>query len=128
MTLKSKGKSNLAETLGMVCEKVRELESRAEHELHRSEPTVSADMLRKKAELLAELPRRVAPYLYELPEDEREDVEERVEDFAANARRSLEIGSRFFMANLLYDEDHESGNPNNLEALHRKVADLDKNG
>jgi hypothetical protein len=117
-------KSKLAKALGRVSRRVRELEKRAGAELFENgDQQKSADLMRKKAELIAELPRIAAPYLDELRPEDREEVEERLETFAAGARRSLAIGSVFYMTNLLYDEDQGPGDPNNLEILKREVGE-----
>ncbi len=41
--------------------------------------------------------------------------------FSANAARSLDIGSVFYMSALLYPDDHREGEPNNLERLISEV-------
>lgn len=115
-------KSKLAKALGKVARRVRELEKRAGTELfEHGDQQKSADLMRKKAELISELPRIAAPYLDELQPGGREEVEERLESFAAGARRSLAIGSVFYMTNLLYDEDHGPDGPNNLETLRSEI-------
>jgi hypothetical protein len=114
--------NGLIRALTKVSQVVGELESRAHDRLHgHDDPQASANLLHKKAEILADLPRIAAPHLWELTEVDRFEIQERLEEFAASARRSLEIGSVFYMANLLYDEDHKSGEPNNLDALIREI-------
>lgn len=117
--------NGLVRALSKVSQVVGELESRAHDRLHgHNDPEASARLLHKKAEILADLPRIAAPHLWELPEDDRFEVQDRLERFAASARRSMEIGSVFFMANLLYDEDHKPGAPHNLDVLIREIRSV----
>lgn len=116
--------SELIKALERVCGRIRELESSA-YDLHeRGDSGAATGLLREKAELLADLPRIAAPHLGELPETDRTAVADRIEKFAAAARRSLDIGSIFYMTNLLYDADHAPGALNNLELLNRDVEEI----
>lgn len=45
----------------------------------------------------------------------------RLRDFAAGAENALAIGSPFYMSALLYPDEHQPGDPNNLELL---IAEL----
>jgi len=122
MSHKQDEQNGLVRALTKVSQVVAELEGRANERLHgHNDPEASARLLQKKAEILSDLPRIAAPHLWELSEFDRLEVQDRLEEFAASARRSLEIGSVFYMANLLYDEDHKPGEPHNLDAL---ISDL----
>jgi hypothetical protein len=126
MSIKQDEQNGLVRALTKVSQVVAELEGRASERLHGyDDPEASARLLQKKAEILSDLPRIAAPHLWELSEFDRLDVEGQLEEFAASARRSLEIGSVFYMTNLLYDEDHVPGEPNNLDALINDLQELE---
>lgn len=74
-----------------------------------------------KAQLLANLARDAAPKLMSLPVSMRPAIEHRLDMFSQSAKRSLEIGSVFYMSALLYPDEHKPGEPNNLELW---LADL----
>lgn len=45
-----------------------------------------------------------------------------LERFSESAENALRIGSVFYMASLLYPEDHVAGQPNNLDILAAQLA------
>ena len=51
-------------------------------------------------------------------------IRERLEEFAQGAENSLAIGSTFYMSALLYPDEHQPGEPNNLQLL---IAELKRN-
>ena len=51
----------------------------------------------------------------------REEIAGRLQGFAQGAQNALSIGSPFYMSALLYPDDHQPGEPNNLELL---IAEL----
>ena len=53
-----------------------------------------------------------------------ERVVSRLHDFAGGAENALAIGSPFYMSALLYPDEHQPGQPNNLELL---IAELRRN-
>lgn len=103
----------LRERIGMV----REAEEAALDLMHNKgdEAGYRAGM-RRRAELLAGLSEAAAPFLDAVPAERRPMVEHRLDMFSQSARRSLDIGSVFYMSALLYPEDHKPGEPNTLEA------------
>ena len=50
-----------------------------------------------------------------------ERIMSRLRDFAAGAENALAVGSPFYMSALLYPDEHQPGEPNNLELL---IAEL----
>lgn len=96
--------------------RVRETEESALNLLHdRNDESGYREGMRQKAALLAGLHDQAAPFLADLPADRRAAVEDRLRAFSGSARNSLDIGSVFYMLALLYPENHQPGQPNDLE-------------
>ena len=78
------------------------------------------DLMVAKAELVRQLPQA---FQQEFPGKDPAvravwvEIVERLRDFAASAENSLAIGSPFYMSALLYPDEHQPGEPNNLELL-----------
>jgi len=79
--------------------------------------------MRRKAEILSALAADAAPHLDGVEPTRRPMIEHRLGMFAQSARRSLDIDSVFYMSALLYPEDHQPGQPNDLETW---LADLQR--
>ena len=77
----------------------------------------------RKAELLANMAEDAAPLLEAMNPERRPMVEHRLDMFSQSARRSLDIGSVFYMSALLYPDDHKPGEPNTLET---SLAELER--
>lgn len=73
--------------------------------------------LEQKAEVLAELGEKAWPLTEKIEGDLGDDITQRLEQFSMSASTALRIGSVFFMTALLYPEDHEAGQSNDLENL-----------
>jgi hypothetical protein len=103
---------------------VRDIENTAHDLLHNAgdEAGYRAAMQRK-AELLAGLSAAAAPLLDALSLERRPMIEHRLDMFSQSARRSLDIGSVFYMSALLYPDDHKPGEPNTLETW---LAELER--
>ena len=97
---------------------VRECEQKASVALHDegNEPAYR-DLMRQKARLLAAIADDAAPLVNALPGKEREAPLGSLEAFSQNARTALRLDSVFYMSALLYPDDHQEGDPNNLEKL-----------
>ena len=74
-------------------------------------------LMEEKAALLASIADGAASLVDALPAPECNRVREILGSFSTNARTSLRIGSVFYMSALLYPDDHQEGEPNNLEKL-----------
>ena len=78
------------------------------------------DLMIAKAELIRRLP---AEFGREFPGEDAasraawENIMVRLANFAQSAENSLAIGSPFYMSALLYPDEHQPGEPNNLELL-----------
>lgn len=77
-----------------------------------------ADGMHRKAQLLADLKNCTAPLLAALPDSvpaqERERLRHRLHCFSASATNALRLDSLFYMSALLYPEDHQPGQPDDL--------------
>lgn len=96
---------------------VRDIENSA-HELlhHAGDEAGYRKAMHAKAELLAGLSAAAAPFLDSIGMERRPMIEHRLDMFSQSARRSLDIGSVFYMSALLYPDDHKPGEPNTLES------------
>lgn len=77
--------------------------------------------MRNKAELLANISASAIPSLDGIDVARRPMIEHKLDMFSQSARRSLDIGSVFYMSALLYPDDHKPGEPNTLEAWLRDL-------
>ena len=75
------------------------------------------DLMKQKAALLASLAGDAAPLVNALSGPEKEWARESLDAFSQNARTALRLDSVFYMAALLYPDDHREGEPDNLEKL-----------
>lgn len=106
-------------------QRLASIETNAQATLHEhNDPEGYRQQMRAKAELLAALPHDAVPHLDAVPMEIRPMVEHRLDMFASSAKRSLDVDSVFYMSVLLYPEDHQQGDPNDLE---RWLRDLEKN-
>ena len=74
------------------------------------------DQLRQKAMVLSELAEKVE-LCGDLPPQLKTLVQERIGSVSFEADRALRLDSVFYMAVLLYPEDYQEGDPNELENL-----------
>ena len=103
---------------------VRDMENTAHDLLHnRADEAGYREAMRAKAELLAGLSVAASPFLGSIGLERRPMIEHRLDMFSQSARRSLDIGSVFYMSALLYPDDHKPGEPNTLETW---LAELER--
>lgn len=96
---------------------VRDLEDRANEAVAGPDGQQKyAALMRQKATFLASLADEAEEF-----EDTHPAIFARLERFSASANSSLSVGSVFFMSALLYPEDHQPGQENDLEALLREI-------
>ena len=101
------------------------LEAQAYDQLHnKNNEAAYRDLMKQRTELLRRLPEEAAA----LPQALRAaphylDALEALKAFAGGAANALSIGSIFYMSALLYPDEHQPGEPNNLERL---ILDLEK--
>lgn len=78
-------------------------------------------IMREKATLLADIADDAKPLVDALSGGQAAEAAERLSMFSMNAKNSLRIGSVFYMSALLYPDDHQKGQPNNLELFAAEV-------
>lgn len=83
-------------------------------------------LMAEKAGLIQQLPSGFRDAFSEKDESSRaawEHIVNRLSEFAMGAENALSIGSPFYMSALLYPDEHQPGEPNNLELL---IAELQR--
>lgn len=115
----------LADFLDQRALAVKAIEAEAEAILHETGDQAGyAAKMRGKAELLAALAEDGDGLVTALEQADPalgEAAGQRLEAFSGSAATSLRVGSVFFMSALLYNDDHQPGQPNNLELFAREV-------
>lgn len=102
---------------------IRELEREAEVLLHQNgDPDGSAENMRRKAEILRDLPDALDGLLEPLGAELCETVEAKCDNLSQRAGAALAQGSLFWMRNLLYPDDYQDGQPNELELFIAQLA------
>jgi len=96
--------------------RIRSLEAEALAALRERDDTAGhrADLL-EKCRLLAALPETVKRSLPQAASPDTTAFAAGLSDFAHRADTALSLGSIFFMGALLYPEDYQEGDPNDLE-------------
>ncbi len=106
----------LIDVLAKQAARIRELEQNADRFLHEENDTVQYKaLLQDKAEILSGLSELAQPYVENLSANLREKVARQLESLAHNALQAINVDSVFFMRQLLYPEDYEQGQENDLE-------------
>lgn len=80
--------------------------------------------MREKAELLATLAKDASPMLEGLPQPAKMFARDELFRFSANAREAIQLNSIFYMAQLLYPENYQEGNADNLELFIEELKDF----
>lgn len=96
--------------------RIRELEGEALSALHGAGDTAAhRTKLTEKCVLLTGLPEEVEELLPDPPTPDDKALADGLEDFARRAGMALSLESVFFMGALLYPEEYQDGDPNDLE-------------
>lgn len=104
---------------------IKKCEDKALAALYNDEDEVTyRDFMRQRSELIAALSTDAAVHVGDLPESLREEVTENLERFAHGARNALKLNSVFYMSALLYPDEHQKGEPDNLEYLISELAEM----
>jgi hypothetical protein len=110
--------SDITKVLDMVRETaqaIRRLEKDALDALHgRNDTNAHRAMMLEKCELLAVLPEHAEPYL-KGDDAVTDSLRQGLKGFARRADMALNLESIFFMSALLYPDDYQDGDPNDLE-------------
>jgi len=117
-----KGMDRLIPRLKEMAQTIRDIEASADAALKNGDKEGYTEKMREKARLLQLLPETMAPITEDLPDTVRGPVEDRLGRFSASAASALRLDSVFYMWALLYPEDYQEGEPNDLE---RYIADLE---
>lgn len=96
-------------------DKVNRLEARGKTLLAGGDQEAYRAVMREKAELLAHLETEGSARLKEVPGPLRARVQSGLRRFSSSAENALSIGSVFYMSALLFPEDYQEGQPNDLE-------------
>lgn len=106
-------------------EKIRSFEQDAHTALHeKNDPEAANTALKAKTTLLANLMEETASFIPELPEDFCDELLDGLESFARRAQQAITLKSPFFMTQLLYPEDYQEGQANELEQFITRMEHL----
>ncbi len=112
----------LKERLWELAKQIRHLDYSADQVLQEKyDLQKHKEILKRKATLLSSLPEQVQPYLSNIENHVWERVMEQLNIFANNAQQALKVESVFFMRQLLYPEDYQEGQDNDLERFIRSL-------
>ena len=110
--------TQLTELLEKAAAEIKKLEAEAWSAINDDDNMeVHRKKLEQKAVLLVDLVDEAEPFLESLSQEMEDRIWAVLMRFCQNASRALELESIFYMANLLYPDDHMDGNPNDLEKL-----------
>ncbi|WP_243438381.1 hypothetical protein [Fundidesulfovibrio soli] len=111
------GMTKALKLLGDAAADIRRLEAEAAEALHgRGDKTAHREMMLEKCELLADLPENALDALgAEAATPEGRRLLTGAEGFARRANQALDLESIFYMSALLYPDDYQDGDPNDLE-------------
>lgn len=96
---------------------VRRLEQEGDAILQSEGQQAFQAKLEKKAQTLAGLGEKAQKLVDKIDGGLGQEIAERLDQFSMSASTALRIGSVFFMTALLYPEDHQPGEPNDLEVF-----------
>ncbi len=109
---------DMLDWLKSVAQEVRSLEAEAALLLHdQNDSQAYRRKMVEKATLLAGLTDQAGKHLAALDPAQAKPVRERLERFSKSAGTALDLGSVFFMSALLYPEDFQPGDKNDLETF-----------
>ncbi|OBQ54071.1 hypothetical protein SP90_06290 [Halodesulfovibrio spirochaetisodalis] len=123
--MRVKPMGELISVLSEEAEKVGKLESLAE-ELVQDSTNLQRyrAVLEEKARVLAGLAQRARPITKKMPEEDAAPLQHMLNKFSQSAATSLRIGSPFYMSALLYPQDHQQGQPNDLEIFIEQLRQM----
>lgn len=83
-------------------------------------------ILEEKARILSGIARLVTPIMKKIPSEEADPIKQTLNRFSQSATTAMRIGSPFYMSALLYPQDHQTGEPNDLEVFIEQLREADK--
>lgn len=106
---------------------LRNLENEAIRVLREDEnPDKYRALMCQKAQFLEELPEEAEKHMRGIHDDDAAFVAKRLSKFSRNASQALELDSVFYMYALLYPENHQEGDPNDLDTFVAELAEKAK--
>lgn len=101
---------------------IRQIEAEADQALNvHNDQAAYGSLMREKAKLLSSLYESNMGMIAGFTCEWKDDLESCLTRFSQNALNALKLDSVFYMANLLYKDDHIQGAPNALEELLQRV-------
>ncbi len=114
----------LRNALNDTAAQIRRIEAEAQRLLLlKNDPRGYKAAMREKCFLLEELPGLAAPELTDVDPGLRGRIGAALAEFARKAGQALSLESVFYMYALLYPEDYQDGQPNDLE---RFIAEMER--
>jgi hypothetical protein len=102
--------------LQSAAEQIRRIEKEAREALYvGDDPETYRQKLQEKTMLLMELSELAEPFCDGMAEDARAELEAGLNSFEKRASQAWELSSIFYMSALLYPDDYNEGEPNDLE-------------
>ncbi|GAB6039117.1 hypothetical protein JCM15519_36760 [Fundidesulfovibrio butyratiphilus] len=115
------GPKTVVEMIRQTAKTIRELEAQANRALlQQGDKITHRNNLLEKCELLMDLRDRAVP-LVENNDPLSRRIRDGLEGFAKRANMAMNVDSIFFMGALLYPEDYEDGQPNDLERFLQSI-------
>lgn len=109
------GPKTVVEMIRQTAKTIRELEAQANHALlQQGDKITHRNNLLEKCELLVDMRDRAVPLVQNNDPLSRR-IREGLESFAQRANMAMNVDSIFFMGALLYPDDYQDGQPNDLE-------------
>lgn len=103
---------------------IADLAQQARHELEQDNKDQYLALLRDRAELIADLAEQAEKFYQDVPDPVRNKAAKALHRFSRGAQFSLELDSPFYMSALLYPDQHQAGEPDNLELFIEDLAKL----
>jgi len=103
---------------------VSDIEATAKEMISNRDSVGYRAMMRKKALLLAGLDENGRRFAFMLPVPAKALAASKLRRFSASASTALELDSTFYMSALLFPEDHQPGQPNDLEVFREEIQQL----
>lgn len=102
--------------------KISECEENAKKFLGEGNNDAYIKVMHQKANILAQLPTDIKKCdESKLSPHTQKFITENINSFSASAKTALELKSTWFMSQLLFNEDHKDGEPNNFVLFVQKV-------
>ena len=111
--------------LDEVSAKLNSCEENAKKSISEGNNDAYIKIMQQKAEIIAELPLDIKKYdESDIPAPVRKFISDRTSSFSASAKKAIELKSNWYMSQLLFNEDHQDGNPNNFDLFVQEVKKM----